>query len=167
MRKGFTLVELLIVITILGILASIVFINLSEVKEKAKIAKAKAEVKEIYNSIIMLSIDTNEWPGHQEVDKINNVEDNELCPDGCPYSLADSEAGLVNTDGNYSNWQGPYMDSMPDDPWGNQYFFDTDYDIDQSEEVEKWAVVVGSYGTNGVGNNQYDSDDVIYIIYSE
>lgn len=166
-KKGFSLVEILIVIAIIGILSSIVLFYLWDAKEKAKIIRAKAEVKEIYNAIIMLESDVEEWPGHQESNKINQISNNEICSDGCSFGLSDNQSGIVSTDGNYSNWKGPYMPSIPLDPWGNEYFFDTDYDIDIDPVAKKWAVVIGSYGLNGTGNNLYDEDDIFYIIISE
>jgi len=165
-KKGFTLIELLVVIGIIGILAGIVLVSLGRAKERANIAKAKMEARNIYNAFIILEADTGEWPGHQEPFKVNQGDTNEICPDGCTYSLSDNRAGLVGTDGDYPNWSGPYLNEIPKDPWGHEYFFDTDYDI-QPGAGEKWAVVLGSYGPNGVGNNQYDSDDVIYVITSQ
>jgi len=52
------------------------------------------------------------------------------------------------------------MKSIPQDPWGNNYFFDTDYDVNGVGT----RAVVGSYGPNGVGNNLYDSDDIYYVV---
>jgi len=75
--------------------------------------------------------------------------------------LTTGAAGLVQTDGNYRNWAGPYIGLIPLDPWGNNYFFDTDYTVDGNLRV-----VVGSYGPNGVGLNLYDSDDIIRIMNS-
>lgn len=69
-------------------------------------------------------------------------------------------AGLIDTDGAYLNWKGPYMGVIPKDPWGNNYFFDTDYDIGGGV----MRVVLGSYGPNGVGNNLYDADDIRLIL---
>ena len=45
------------------------------------------------------------------------------------------------------------------DPWGSDYFFDPDYRINGV----MWPVV-GSFGPNRVGPNQYDSDDIYYIV---
>lgn len=159
-EKSFTLVEMLVVIAIIGIIAGIVLVNLSSSREKAKIAVAKAETRNIYNAILLLSSDTEEWPDHQTPDEVNQVGNNELCPDGCTYKLSDCEAGLVCDDGLYSNWDGPYIGEIPKDPWGNEYFFDTDYDTGGGN----WVAAVGSYGPDGVGNNQYNADDILYIV---
>jgi hypothetical protein len=66
------------------------------------------------------------------------------------------------------------MNVMPMDPWGNEYFFDTDYEVDNTTDAPcdggivpadcYLAVVVGSYGPDGVGNGLYNGDDIIKII---
>ena len=84
------------------------------------------------------------------------TENNEL------WDLSAQEAGLTQTDGLFSGWKGPYLNSAPIDPWGNNYFFDTDYDIGSSTPV--WVAVIGSFGPNGVGQNVFDSDDIIRIL---
>jgi prepilin-type N-terminal cleavage/methylation domain-containing protein len=46
-RQGFTLIELLVVIAIIGLLASIILVSVNNARDKAKVVKAKAELKQI------------------------------------------------------------------------------------------------------------------------
>jgi len=166
-KKGFTLIELLVVIAIIGILSTLAVTAVQVARAKAKLAKAAREVSQIVTALKMLENDTGYWPGHQEVDVMTNGiaagDNNEICGDGCSYSISSGYAGLSEDDISepYENWSGPYMVNIPPDPWGNEYFFDTDYDHPEYG----WSVVVGSYGPDGIGNNQYNSDDIIKKIY--
>ena len=164
---GFTLIELLLVLAIIGLMSSIAWVYTTGVREKAKITKAQEDIRQIYNAIAILDSNTEQWPDHKTPFLIQEgAADNEICSDGCIFSLSDPRAGLSATDGNFPGWAGPYLAAIPKDPWGKEYFFDTDYDV-QPGAGEIWAAVIGSYGPNGAGLNQYDSDDVIFIVISE
>ena len=149
---GFTLIELLVVIAIIGVLATISIVALNYAREESKKAKAKHDADAILSALKVLESDTNEWPKHQVVDEPTTSGANEI------WDLTAPEAGIVATDGNFPNWNGPYMGIMPKDPWGNDYFYDSDYQVDGEDKV-----VIGSFGPNGVGPNVYDSDNVIRI----
>ena len=173
-EKSFTLIELLVVIAIIGILSGIVLVSLGRAREKARIAKAQTEIRQIYNTITMLELDTGFWPAHQQPNVICThlpggcPANNELCDDGCPSRLSSGAGGLVSNDvvNPYPNWNGPYLTANHlIDPWGNEYFFDTDYDLNPAPgDQGQYGVVIGSYGPDGDGWNDYDQDDVFYII---
>lgn len=158
---GFTLMEMLVVLAVIGILASFVIVRLSEARRTARAVQARAEVNQIRKAISMLENDTGEWPGHRPIDDVQSgISGGEM------WNLNIPGAGLVATDGAYVRWRGPYITTVPFDPWGNSYFFDPDYDVDPGAG-QTWAAVVGSFGPNGIGQNVYDSDDIYEILTSE
>lgn len=158
---GFTLIELLVSIAIISLLATIIMVAMNDSRNSAKIVKATAQVREIRKAVVMLEGDSGEWPGHKTLDDIEfGASGNEM------WDLHVPEAGLVATDGNFDNWTGPYLSMTLVDPWGNNYFFDTDYDIDPTAG-QRWAAVVGSFGPNGDGQNVYDSDNIVDVLVAE
>lgn len=169
-KKGFSVVELLVAIAIIGVLATLAIPSFNYAKNYAKIGAAEHNLATLEKAINMLANDSGFWPGKQKVNAVNNVSGNEICSDGCTFGLSDSRAGLSSTDGNFTNWAGPYINPVPKDPWDREFFFDTDYLVDSQGNPCNGsgsctnAVVVGSYGQDGIGNDQYNSDDIIKII---
>lgn len=164
-QTGFTLIELLVVIAIIGILSSIVTTSVNSARAKAKIAKVQMDLLQIKSAITMLANDTDKWPGREAAAGTASPQpvDTVRCTGGGVnevQNLNDAQTGLTVSHASYPGWNGPYMTSVPLDPWGRNYFFDTDYDHAPTGD-DILSAALGSYGPNGVGNNLYDSDDII------
>jgi len=181
-QKGFTLIELLVVIAIIGILSSLAMVAVKNAKERAKMTKSINAISEIRKAIDIMAIDTMRWPGNQQIKQIASASNNELCgidvnSNNCLNSLVGGVGGLTSNGGAFSDWSGPYMPDIPLDPWGHEYFFDTDYRIDTNGKPCGCsgvgcsdAVVIGSYGPDGLGvptggAGSYGCDDIILVIY--
>ncbi|PJE58734.1 MAG: hypothetical protein COU83_02230 [Candidatus Portnoybacteria bacterium CG10_big_fil_rev_8_21_14_0_10_40_22] len=159
---GFSLIEILIVIAIIGILSAIIIPALNLVREKSKKTEVQNVLRQLRTSVSLLEDDSAEWPGNRQPNVVDTVEGNEI------WDLNDPNAGIIATNGTFPNWAGPYMSigSVKVDPWGNNYFFDPYYNLDPVGPG-RWAVVIGSFGPNGVGQNVYDDDNMIEILASE
>ena len=97
-RHAFTLVEMLLVVTIIGILAALVIPRIAGTGQRARITAAHADI----NGGIKGAL------GAYEVD--NGFY---------PKSLQD----LLVQPSNARNWHGPYLDKLPLDPWGSAYVY--------------------------------------------
>ena len=97
-HAGFTLVEMIVVIAIIGILATLVVVRYSGQTDQAKVAAAKSQLAQLEGAVISF---------HSHVGRL-------------PKSLVE----LVEKPSGVSNWQeGGYLKgkSVPKDPWGNEY----------------------------------------------
>ena len=144
---GFTLLELLVNLAIIGILIAVAIPVYNAFRDKAKTAGAKSDLHTIRLTVEQLANDTEKWPGPSDVGKVSSRE---------VWDLNSDDAGLVQAGKKFSNWKGPYLNSIPKDPWGSDYFFDGDYAIGGT----KYAIV-GSFGPNRCCQNKADSDDII------
>jgi len=140
---GFTLIEILVVVAIIGILASVVLASLGDSRELAQVRKAQADMRNIHTAMEVLFNDTGLYPHQQE----------RYCPPrsagGNEVDLSLPSTGLVGNDGSYPNWSGPYVTSVID-PWGNPYFFDEDY-----------YCLSNTIGCNGIQDSDLDSSVLV------
>lgn len=149
-REGLGLLEIMVVLSVVGVVLAIAVPHFTKARLESKKKAAKAHLELIASAVTQLAWDTGEWPGGISRAVQQSAE---------LWELGTAAAGLRSADSRFSNWQGPYIDKIPLDPWGKPYFFDPDYRIKGVDRV-----VVGSFGPNKVGPNLYDSDDIYVIV---
>lgn len=150
-RAGFSMLEISIAVLLVSILVAIAVPTFIRIRAKSRIREAQGQVEILASALQRLAWDTGNWPGGQNRGSIQNDE---------VWDLTTSSAGLITGDATkFPNWKGPYVRSIPLDPWGKPYFFDPDY-----TSGGRTLPVVGSFGPNGVGRNVYDSDNVFVIL---
>lgn len=101
-QSGFTLLEIMVVIVILGILASLVVPNLMGNKEQADRQKAISDIVALENALDMYKLDNSQYPSTEQ-----GLEALVSRPEGEPEPR------------NYK--EGGYIRRLPQDPWGNDY----------------------------------------------
>ena len=112
-RQGFTLIELMIVIVILGILATLVMPKILNKPEKARRTKAQVDIKNIETALSLFHSDTGRFPTTSE-----NLE------------------ALVKDPGITGYDPDGYLNEVPTDPWGKKYIYlypslhGKDYDLE-------------------------------------
>ncbi|OWK32410.1 type II secretion system major pseudopilin GspG [Sphingomonas mucosissima] len=103
-RNGFTLVELMVVIVIIGLLATIVALNVIPSGDTAKVQKAKADIATIEQALEMYRLQQNSYPTTAQ-----GLE-----------ALMTAPAGLSNP---AAYQPGGYIKRLPEDPWGRAYLY--------------------------------------------
>ena len=98
LRRAFTLVEMLLVVTIIGILAALVIPKIVGRSEQARETAAHADLSSIKTALDAFEVDNGFYP--------KSIQD------------------LVTAPSNARNWHGPYLEKIPQDPCGNNYVYD-------------------------------------------
>ena len=106
-RDGFTLIEIMVVILIIGLLALMVVPRLRGVADRAKRTKAQADIQELKQALDRYYLDNGSYPTTDQ---------------GLQALVSPPSGGRLPS--NYE--QGGYIEKLPSDPWGNQYFYQSD-----------------------------------------
>lgn len=115
-RSGFTLVEIMLVVVIIGALAAMIIPRLSGRSDQAKAAVAKADIQgNIATALKLYELDNGMFPTTAQ-----GLSALRMAPSTSPVPR---------------NWNGPYIDVDPVDPWGSPYLYASpgthrsDYDL--------------------------------------
>jgi general secretion pathway protein G len=129
--KGFTLIELMLVVIIIGALVAMVMPRLTGRGEQARVTAAEADIKaNIATALKLYELDNGSFPTTEE-----------------------GLSALFSKSGSAINWNGPYLERKPLDPWGREYQYKcpsehntVDYDlyslgkdgVESADDVKNW-----------------------------
>ncbi len=129
-KNGFTLIELMLVVIIIGALVAMVMPRFTGRGEQAKVTAAKADVQaNIATALKMYEVDNGGFPSSEE-----------------------GLGALLSKPTSASNWNGPYLEKKPLDPWQREYKYRSpgqhrlDYDLyslgrdgtESADDVTNW-----------------------------
>jgi general secretion pathway protein G len=127
---GFTLLEIMVVVVIIGLLAAIIAPNVVGNLDRAAITRAKQDIRTIEVGLNQFRFDHFRYPTQDEGLQV----------------LLGGRSGVNNTE------FARYLDTLPIDPWGNDYLYDPDGEHDKEYDVY-------TYGRDGEeGGEGIDAD---------
>lgn len=129
-QTGFTMMELLIVLVIIGLLAALVGPTLYKQISPAKASVAKAQIQNFMSALDAYFIDTGRFPSSQQ-----------------------GLGALRDKPSSVSGWNGPYLQKeLPSDPWGNPYVY--------RSPGRNGGYEIISYGSDGAAGGEGDARDI-------
>ena len=126
-QAGFTLIEILIAVAIIAIFAAGIGLNLFGQVGKAQITRAKQDIQQIESAIEIYRLDNYRFPAQLNA--------------------------LITRPGNASGWNGPYIKSLPKDPWEADYQY-------RKPGLKGQEVDIFSYGADGVEGGAGNDADI-------
>ena len=131
--RGFTLIEIMVVVVILGILAAVIVPRFLSRPDEAKVTKAKVDMKSIEEALGLFKLDNGFFPSTDQ---------------GLKALVEKPTTGLIPP--KYSS--GGYLKKVPVDPWGNPYVYLSPGLHDQNFDLI-------SYGADGQpGGEEFNAD---------
>ncbi len=129
-NSGFTLVELIVVVIIIGLLAGLVLPQFIRQEEKAKLKTAKAQIELFGTALDTFRLDVGRYPTTEE-----------------------GLQALRQKPGGLERWDGPYLKKeLPQDPWGKAYIY--------KSPGQQGPYEITSYGADGAPGGEGDNRDI-------
>ncbi|MBI4446502.1 MAG: type II secretion system major pseudopilin GspG [Acidobacteria bacterium] len=130
-NRGFSLIELIVVLVILGLLATVVGPRVMDRLGKGKTEIAKLQIDQFEGALGLFRFDVGRYP-----------------------STAEGLQALIENNGGIQNWGGPYLDrkSVPKDPWGRDYQYQSP---GQNGDFDLWST-----GADGAEGGQGENADI-------
>jgi len=132
-QRGFTLIEIMVVVVILGVLAAIIVPKFLGRPDEAKVTKAKVDIKSLEEALGLFKLDNGFYPSTEQ---------------GLKALVSKPEIGRIPT--KFPN--GGYLKKVPADPWGTPYVY-----LSPGAQSPDFDVI--SYGADGQpGGENFDAD---------
>ena len=128
LQAGFTLIELMVVLVIIGVLAALIVPNVLDRADDARVMAARTDVNNLMQAIKLYKLDNQRTPTAEQ---------------GLQALIAKPTTGPIP-----SNWK-PYLEKLPNDPWGRPYQY-----LNPGIKGEVDVMSLGADGqAGGEGNN--------------
>ncbi len=129
--RGFTLIELMVVLVIIGVLAALIVPNVLDRADDARTMAAKTDVNNLMQALKLYRLDNQRYPTAEQ---------------GLAALVAKPTSGPIP-----ANWK-PYLDKLPNDPWNNPYQY--------LNPGIKGEIDVLSFGADGQAGGEGKNADV-------
>ena len=130
-QNGFTLIELMVVLVIIGLLAALIVPNVLNRADDARVTAARTDITQLMQALKLYRLDNQRFPTAEQ-----GLAALAKKPDNGPQPL---------------NWK-PYLDKLPNDPWGRPYQY-----INPGMQAE---VDVMSFGADGQAGGEGKNADI-------